>query len=483
MEIGRWQQIEQVYNRVLDAPSERRSALLDEACSGDPDLRREVESLLSASDEAHSFLSNQELKGHISQLTAEPAVPVLGTTVGRYQVLSLLGAGAMGEVYLAHDTSLDRQVALKLLPRQYTQDPERVARFVREAKAASSLNHPNIITIYETGQIGDTWFISAEYIPGGTLRDRMANGVLPSQAIEIVLQCAGALAAAHRAGVVHRDIKPENIMVRPDGVAKVVDFGLARMVEARPESMKATQTGSVMGTPRYMSPEQAHGQKPDARSDIFSLGAVLYEMIAGRPAFPGATAAEVFAALLDSEPDAAGAGPLDGVIYRALAKDPAARYQSMEEFAGALRSFDAAEPQAIAARPSRRWQFSSAARKAAFTTALVAVAGLAGYSWMALHNARPSEALAIVPLTTTFGSKQYPAFSPDARRIAFSWRASNKETNHIYVKPVANGEPVQLTFGSEEDTFPTWSPDGRQIAFCRRVPAADERSPGTSGVY
>jgi len=250
-------------------------------------MRREVESLLEAREQAGSFLSASHSQGHIAELVPEPSL--VGQTLGHYDILSAIGAGAMGEVYLARDTRLDRQVALKILPARFTRSSGRVARFRREAKAASALNHPNIITIYEIGQIGDTWFIAAELIQGVTLRERLAAGRTELQEVlGIALQCAQGLEAAHQAGIVHRDIKPENIMVRPDGLVKVVDFGLARVNGAGRESAAdASRAGALIGTPRYMSPEQARGQKLDPRTDIFSLGAVLYEMTTGEPAFWG----------------------------------------------------------------------------------------------------------------------------------------------------------------------------------------------------
>jgi Tol biopolymer transport system component len=392
---------------------------------------------------------------------------------------------------------LGRDVALKILRAHFTNDDAgRVARFQSEARAASALNHANIVTIYEIGHDHGIWFIATELIQGVTVRERLRSGrIRAEEALQIANQCASALATAHRAGIVHRDIKPENIMVRPDGVAKLVDFGLARILEPGAEWLpEATQAGSIMGTPRYMSPEQARGQKPDARSDIFSLGAVLFEMIAGRAAFPGTTTAEVFAALLGPEPDIADAGPLRSVISRALAKEPGARYQSMEEFANDLRDVDLFESKHLLKpdkenrrhrpRTGRSALLQTGAPQAVLLVAVfLAVTALAAYSWLYRRDVPSDVNLKFTPLTTFGGSKAYPAFSPDAHRIAFSWRASNKETHHIYVKPVANGEPVQLTFGSEEDTFPTWSPDGRQIAFCRRASSPDERAPVPSGVY
>jgi len=224
----------------------------------------------------------------------------IGADLSHYRIVKQLGAGGMGEVYLAEDTRLDRKVALKLLPAEFTQDEDRVRRFIQEAKAASALNHPNIITIYEIGQEQGAHYIATEFIDGQTLRQRM----LPERmslalALDLAMQTASALVAAHEAGIVHRDIKPENVMVRRDGIVKVLDFGLAKLTERpatevnidAPTAAKIeTDPGTVMGTASYMSPEQARGQKLDARTDIFSLGVVLYEMIAGRSPFEGVNA-------------------------------------------------------------------------------------------------------------------------------------------------------------------------------------------------
>jgi Tol biopolymer transport system component len=340
------------------------------------------------------------------------------------------------------------------------------------------------VTIYEIGQASGTWFIAEELIEGVTLRERLKGGKVPlSEVLAIATQCADTLDAAHAAGIIHRDIKPENIMIRADGVAKVVDFGLARILEPGPDwALDATQTGSVMGTPRYMSPEQARGRKPDARSDIFSLGAVVFEMIAGRPAFPGATTAEVFAALLVSNPDCTDAAPLHEIVAKTLAKDADARYRTMAEFAADLRRFDLSQP--VRTRPpALRRPMAVHTRHTALAGVLASIFGLAGYAWISHRGVPENASLKLVPLTTFAGSKEYPAFSPDGSRIAFSWRPSDTDAHHIYIKPISNGEPVQLTFSSEEDAFPTWSPDGGQIAFCRRTLPADERAPVVSGVY
>jgi serine/threonine protein kinase/Flp pilus assembly protein TadD len=272
-----------------------------------------------------------------------------GKQLGPYEILSPLGKGGMGEVYLARDIRLKRKVALKLLPAAFTQDEDRVRRFEQEAQAASALNHPNIITIYEIGEVDGTHFIATEFIEGQTLRQQMTSTQMKlAVALDLATQVASALAAAHAAGIVHRDIKPENVMVRPDGLVKVLDFGLAKLTEVSSSSVDTgaptsarvkTETGAVMGTPRYMSPEQARGQKADARTDIFSLGVVLFEMIAGRGPFEGATAGEVIGAILHLEPPPLQhyvremPEALEWIITKALQKDREQRYQGVKDLA------------------------------------------------------------------------------------------------------------------------------------------------------
>jgi Tol biopolymer transport system component/serine/threonine protein kinase len=486
MDASVWKRVEGLYYRIAAVPAEERVALLDEACHGDPELRREVEALLEARDRAGDFLSPEGLVRQIADMTPEPAVPRIGTTLGNYEIVAALGAGAMGEVYRARDTRLGRDVALKVLPAHVTHDSSRIVRFQSEARAASSLNHPNAVTIYEIGNDAGAWFIAAELIDGVTLRRRLNTARLaPEEAVSVALQCASSLKAAHRAGIIHRDVKPENIMLRPDGVAKVVDFGLARMLEPRGDSMlDATQTGSVMGTPRYMSPEQARGEKLDARSDIFSLGAVLFEMIYGCPAFPGSTTAEVFAALLRSAPAATGDSALDEVIAKALEKDPAARYATMEEFANALRSLDTGQERRPAVRSVSNFRKRlSRMRRAKIVSAvsLVALAVLLIYVWTAHRDAGRQQAPNLVPLTAVGGDKREVALSPDGTRIAISWVPPGKDTFHIYEMRVGQSDPVQLSFSGSNDGLPAWSPDGKWIAFCREGNPSDVPVP--QGIY
>ncbi len=352
----RWRQINDLYYAALERDEAERAAFLDEACAPngalDEALRREVESLLESNDEAGEFLSSSALETAAKVLATDQDRFLIGQKVGHYQVLSLLGAGGMGHIYLAEDTRLSRKVALKLLPREFTQDQERVRRFKQEARAASALNHPNILTIFEIGEHEEVHFIVTEFIDGQTVRQRLSGPALKlTEVLEIIIQASSALAAAHEAGIVHRDIKPENIMVRRDGYVKVLDFGVAKLTEqfmtgqaTRSDSLISvsaplkTDPGKVMGTARYISPDHLLGQELDGRSDVFSLGVVLYEMVAGRAPFEGATTGAVMAAILNQEPaplmrySRAVPSELERIVEKALRKDREERYQVVKDF-------------------------------------------------------------------------------------------------------------------------------------------------------
>ena len=345
----RWRQIEHLYHVALERDETERAVFLDEVCAGDEALRREVESLLASHDQADSFIESPPHDVAAAMFAGDQAQGLGGQMLGHYRIVSLLGAGGMGEVYLAEDTQLGRKAAIKLLPKEFTADRERVQRFRQEARTASATNHPNIITIFEIGQVDDLHFIATEFVDGQTLRQRLASRPLKlREALEIAVQTAGALTAAHEAGIVHRDIKPENVMVRRDGYVKVLDFGLAKLVEPRRTAGIAdretaigdqfrTDPGRAIGTPRYMSPEQIRARQVDGRSDIFSLGVVIYELVAGRAPFTGDTPFDVIAAVLSEEapllrrfsrniPD-----ELERIVGKALAKDREQRYQTAKD--------------------------------------------------------------------------------------------------------------------------------------------------------
>jgi serine/threonine protein kinase len=343
-----------LYHAVLEMAPEARAAFLDEACGADDELRREAESLLRAHDRVGNYFAAPALDVAARLLAARQNLSLAGQGLSHYRVLSLIGAGGMGEVYLAEDTHLGRKVALKLLPREFTGDPERVRRFELEARSASSLNHPNIMTIFEVGQVDGRHFIATEYIDGQTLRERLSATPLEvDEALDVAAQIASALEAAHAAGIVHRDIKPENVILRRDGLVKVLDFGLAKLTEtgshgadsdAPIEESAESTPGLVLGTVSYMSPEQARGLKVDARSDNFSLGVVVYEMLAGRCAFEGATPSDVMAAILQSEPLPLARfaqnvpAELERIVAKALCKDKEERYQTASELSGDIKS-------------------------------------------------------------------------------------------------------------------------------------------------
>jgi eukaryotic-like serine/threonine-protein kinase len=346
MDRERWQQIDTIFKSALEyAPSER-AAFLDEACRSDALLRCEVESLI-AHDQARSFMDEPGFEDATRLLMQNRIGSLLETSLGPYKILGEIGAGGMGEVYLALHATTNRQVALKLLPSYLIKDEQRTSRFQQEAQAVLALNHPNIVTIYDIGQARDIHFIATEFIEGETLRERMARAPLEiNEALNIARQVAGALVAAHKAGVVHRDIKPENIMLRPDGYVKVLDFGLAKLTKSYGVATASalvkidTEPGLVMGTARYMSPEQTRGLPVDARTDIWSLGVVLYEMVAGRAPFEGATPADVIVSIMEKEPAPLVKVPaqLELIIKKALAKDREQRFHAVTDLLLDLRS-------------------------------------------------------------------------------------------------------------------------------------------------
>ena len=345
MKPERFDQVDQILQAALERDRPEREAFLDEACAGDTVLRSEVEALISSDEKAGSFIETPAFEVAAEIMAGEQSKIVAGQAIGPYRVASSLGAGGMGDVYLAHDSRLDRKVALKLLPAYFTRDEQRLMRFQQEARAVSALNHPNIITIFEIGKAESIHFIATEYITGQTLRERMSSGRMNlGEALDVAIQVASALASAHQAGIVHRDIKPENIMLRNDGYVKVLDFGLAKLTDGQVSGttgptvvMAETNPGVVMGTASYMSPEQARGHEVDSRTDIFSLGVVVYEMVAGRLPFEAESTSDVIAAILKQQP-----APLarysrevpeevEWIVTKTLAKDREERYQTVRE--------------------------------------------------------------------------------------------------------------------------------------------------------
>jgi len=377
MTPARLQNIEELFASAVARSAEERDAFLEEACAGDASLRREVKALLAADSETDDFA--QIASGVAAEWTAtNDHRDLVGQTFGRYKIIAPLAEGGMGEVFLAEDLTLHRKAAIKFLPRKFTRDADRLRRFEQEARAVSALNHPNIITIYEVGQWDSTHFIASEFIEGETLNEKGQNGRLRlDEVLEIGCQTAGALAAAHAAGIVHRDIKPANIMLRRDGYIKVLDFGLAKLSSAAAPQLDVTEAGRVMGTVNYMSPEQALGKPLDHRTDIFSLGVVLYEIATGSRLFAGDSEAATYNRILNQEPpplrkvDPALPEELDLVLRRALEKNPERRYQSATDFRNDLRRLVSGSEQTEAAklaftrararRSSRSWRVAAVA--------------------------------------------------------------------------------------------------------------------------
>lgn len=347
----RWQQIDELFHAALACEPSQRMQLLANACGGDESLRLEVETLISFHEDTQSFIETPAGDVAAEMLWTQESLYEPGQQIGNYKIVRQLGSGGMGVVFLADDIRLNRKIALKLLPAQFTTNADRVSRFEREARAASALNHPNIVTIYEIGQSNSAHFIATEFVDGKTLRQLLDEKPFTlKEVLNVAIQVAGALNGAHAAGIVHRDIKPENIMIRGDGYVKILDFGLAKLTEVQTiESESETPTllqsnpGIVMGTVQYMSPEQARAKNVDVRTDIWSLGVVLYELLTGRVPFSGETPSHVMVSLMEDDvPSLTGytnvPAELGRIVTKALRKDQKERYQTASEMVRDLRS-------------------------------------------------------------------------------------------------------------------------------------------------
>jgi eukaryotic-like serine/threonine-protein kinase len=476
----RWQTVERLYHATLAQPVERRAAFLTEACAGDEELRHEVESLLAQDGSTDGVLTRGAAVAAAGLVSDIGQSVLTGRRFGAYQILAPLGVGGMGEVYRARDTRLGRHVAIKILPAAFTSHPNRLARFEREARVLASLNHPHIGAIYGVedqpadpgaGFSRPVHGLVLELVEGHTLADRIAGGPLRvDDALAIARQIADALDAAHEKGIIHRDLKPANIKITPEGVVKVLDFGLAKL-EVLPNTeggtasptitVGDTREGLIVGTAAYMSPEQARGQAVDKRTDIWAFGCVVYEMVTGRAPFARDTTSDTLAAILEREPDwrllPTGLPAAAGMLIRdCLNKDPKRRLRDI----GDAHRHLATDPLAAVSRSRRAGTLSAVA------ALFLVVVGLSAGAWRWLRTspvpATPTEFSFAAPPDTML-DPTFPVPSPDGTRIAFVVRVDQGPST-VWVRRLDSSASRQIA-GTEGATGPSWSPDGRFIAF------------------
>jgi serine/threonine protein kinase/Tol biopolymer transport system component len=498
MDKERYRRIDEIFQAALELQPEDRAAYIHDECNGDQSLIREVEYLLGSDDRDWELIETPAFELAAPLLAKDEPDLTAGDEVGHYRIVSLLGAGGMGQVYLAEDTRLGRKVALKLLPRIFTGVESRLHRFHQEARAASALNHPNILTIHELGEVRGQQFIATELVEGETLRDRLKRAPLNlAETLDIAVQIGGALAAAHKAGIIHRDIKPENIMLRHDGYAKVLDFGLAKLTEqdepgsqADPDEKPGISSGMLMGTVRYMSPEQACGYAVDARSDIFSFAVVIYEMLSGRTPFDGETSSELIAGILNTEPEPLTNLPADTtrVVSKGLAKEKVDRYQTVQELLIDLNT----QKQALAtaganghsggqslAAPETgsgfevflRWIRSHKAIVSASILGILTLIGVVawfGQSWIrVLLRASPRDITTTVVAGTDRASNV--AISPDGKYLAYaemSPRYLQNSGQQVCELEIATGSRRVIVPPSQvEHLGLTYSRDGKRLYY------------------
>jgi serine/threonine protein kinase/WD40 repeat protein len=492
----RWQQIRDVLEKALDLKPELRSAFLNQACSSDPSLRQEVETLLASSDHVRS--SFLESPPETVRLAA-------GTKLGEYEVKSLLGSGGMGEVYRARDSRLNRDVAIKVLPSVFFADTERLRRFEQEARAAAALNHPNILAVYQMGTHAGAPYLVSELLEGETLGGQLKRGrMVVRKAIDYAVQMARGLAAAHEKGIVHRDLKPENLFVTKDGRVKILDFGLAKLTERQaisdpgaPTVGAGTESGVVMGTVGYMAPEQVRGERADHRADIFAFGAILYEMLVGTRAFQKATSVETMTAILNEDPPSISQvttnvpAALQRVVHRCLEKSTEQRFQSASDLAFAL---DALSESSSSGTPFPE-KNSEGSGSPSFATQhkLGLVAGVVlfglvfGAVLYSMHRFR-SNSVPPVKIThkqfTFSGDAYWPAISPDGLFVAYTkYNPVGKSKLMVQAQNGTEAELAQGVIGNLR-----WSPDGAEVLFVlfskeKSAPSREENSTSDIGVF
>ncbi len=497
MKTERWKQIDELFDAVLDLSEPEREAFLSEKCGGDDELKTRVLTLLKAEATA-DFMENSAMGIVARNLADEQTIVIdrqfIGRTLGTFRIERQIGAGGMGEVYLATDEKLKRNIALKILPPEYTSHDERVQRFELEARAISALNHPNIVTIHDIGNIDGINYIATEYVEGKTLRELIDEKPGLAAILPIMMQVCDALAVAHGAGIIHRDIKPENIMLRPDGYVKILDFGLVKLSETETQTINnftKTAKGIIIGTPAYMSPEQVTDSNVDHRTDLWSVGVVLYELLTGTNPYKKETRQATFQAILLDEPMLAStlnpevSGELDRILYKALEKDPDVSYQTAADLRADLkrvkREVDSSASRSRDNSLTRRGNANRARRNSLiFACFLLPLMIGAGIWYFAFYKNQP-EAIdwakaTTVPLTDQPGTEIFPSLAPDGKSFVFTARSERGDYD-LFLQHVGDKRARNITEDStDDDTQPAFSPDGERIAF------HSERS-ASSGIY
>lgn len=501
MDAKRWKKIDAIIDAALEIPASEREKFVALNCKNDESLKKEILELLAAHDESENFLNKSAMNVMAKEIAADaPTVfdnSFVNKTFGQYRVQSMLGAGGMGEVYLATDEKLKRKVALKILPREFTSNDERVKRFQLEARAISALNHPNIVTIYEVGNLEGVNYIATEYVEGKTLRDLVGQNLKIKEILGIVIQSCEALSAAHNAGIIHRDIKPENIMIRPDGYVKILDFGLAKLSEIEFLTMKnltKTAKGVIIGTPAYMSPEQVTDDNVDHRTDLWSIGVVLYELLTNVNPFKKDNRQITFQAILTEEPPVASSlnseisAELDQILIKALEKDADLSYQTASDLRADLkrikREFDSSP--SLNSRSADSIKKEANFKKKNYFNVVAAAAlclfvgiFIVGFIIFTNKSDVSSEATEWtnadqLQITNSPWVEGYPSLSPDGKNIIYASEINGDR--NIYLQRVGGSNQINLTPNiKESDTMPAFSYDGKYIAF------RSERNP--SGIY
>ena len=498
MDPNRWKQIDELVDAALEIPEAEREAFIAAKAAGDDDLKRAVTELIGAQSKTNEFLDESAMrivaKAMAIDEPREKRESLLGKKIATYRIEKLIGAGGMGEVYLAFDEKMRRNVALKILPAEYGNNDERVRRFELEARAISKINHPNIVTIYDVGNADGIYYIATEFVEGKTLRDLSAGRFKLRNVMANSIQICDALSAAHAEGIIHRDIKPENVMIRKDGYAKILDFGVAKLSDVGSETMSQiggnTVKGVMIGTPAYRSPAQISGDDIDHRTDIWSCGVVLYEFLTGKNPFKGSSRQETFEAILSRKPlPPSSINPevpseVDRILGKIFSRERDGGYATAADLRADLkaikRELDSSETGDLHSGSSLSMRRAKRARRlylyaAAVVVLIVVLAGgnffLRGRSagkgteWAAATN---------VPITNQVGTEYFPSLSPDGKDIVYAGEENGQFD--IFILRVGGKKPTNLTPNSPlEDTQPAFSPKGDLIAF------RSEREP--KGIY